>query len=69
MIIMQTFSKNFLTRLQYLFGSSSADEMLLIQTMRLQAMAMQLVYIVRASSTCAQALADHFVSKVEALKK
>ena len=56
-------------RLQYFFSNCSASEMMLIQTTRLQAMAIQLVYIVRASNTSALALADHFVSRVEALKK
>jgi len=56
-------------KLQYLFSNCSAEEMLLIQTTRLQAMAIQLVYIVRASNTSALALADHFVSRVDALKK
>jgi len=56
-------------KLQYFFSNCSASEMMLIQTTRLQAMAIQLVYIVRASNTSALALADHFVSRVEALKK
>lgn len=56
-------------RLQYLFSNLSEDEMLLVQSTRLQAMAVQLVYIVRASNTSALALSDHFVSRVEVLKK
>ncbi|EFX70011.1 hypothetical protein DAPPUDRAFT_328539 [Daphnia pulex] len=55
-------------RLQYMFSNLSTEEMLLIQSTRLQAMAIQLVYIVRASNTSALALSDHFVSRVEALK-
>lgn len=55
-------------RLQYMFSNLSTEEKLLIQSTRLQAMAIQLVYIVRASNTSALALSDHFVSRVEALK-
>ena len=43
--------------------------MLLVQSTRLQAMAVQLVYIVRASNTSALALSDHFVSRVQVLKR
>ncbi len=52
-----------------MFSNLSTEEMLLIQTTRLQAMAIQLVYIVRASNTSALALSDHFVTRVEALKR
>ena len=56
-------------RLQYLFSNLSEDDMLLVQSTRLQAMAVQLVYIVRASNTSALGLSDHFVSKVEIFKR
>lgn len=59
----------FFYSLQYLFCNLSSDEELLIQSTRLQAMAVQLVYIVRASNTSALALSDHFVSRVETLAK
>lgn len=52
-----------------MFSNLSSDEELLIQSTRLQAMAIQLVYIVRASNTSALALSDHFLSRVEALKR
>lgn len=55
-------------RLLYLFSNLSPEELLLVQSTRLQAMAVQLVYIVRASNTSALALSDHFVSWVNALK-
>lgn len=50
-----------------MFSNLTREEMLLVQTTRLQAMALQLVYIVRASNTSALALADYFVSRMEAL--
>lgn len=52
-----------------MYSNLSSDEELLIQSTRLQAMAIQLVYIVRASNTSALALSDHFVSRVETLKR
>ena len=52
-----------------MFSNLSDEEMVLIQTTRLQAMAIQLVYIVRASNTSALALSDHFLSRLEAIKR
>ena len=52
-----------------MFSNLSTEEMLLTQTTRLEAMAIQLVYIVRASNTSALALSDHFLTRVEALKR
>lgn len=52
-----------------MFSNLSSKEKALIQTTRLQALAVQLVYIVRASNTSALALSDHFVSRVKSFER
>lgn len=52
-----------------MFSNLTVKEQALVQTTRLQAMAVQLVYIVRASNTSALALSDHFVSRAKAFER
>ncbi|XP_049803533.1 integrator complex subunit 4 [Schistocerca nitens] len=52
-------------RLQYLFIGVSEDDLALVKQLKLKALALQLVYIVRCSNSSALALCDHFLEQVE----
>lgn len=52
-------------RLQYLFIEQTRDELGLVMQLKLKALALQLMYIVKVSNSSALALCEHFLGKVE----
>ncbi|XP_014277825.1 integrator complex subunit 4 [Halyomorpha halys] len=56
-------------KMQYLFVGLEKDELAAVKQFQLKALALHLVYIVKASNLSALALCDHFVNKVEQTQK
>lgn len=56
-------------RLQYLFVGLEKVEMAAVKQFQLKALALHLVYIVRASNLSALALCEHFLNRVELTQK
>jgi hypothetical protein len=52
-------------RLQHLFVGLKEEDLAAVKQFKLKALALQLVYIVRASNSSALALCEHFLEQVE----
>ncbi|XP_063238670.1 integrator complex subunit 4 isoform X4 [Bacillus rossius redtenbacheri] len=52
-------------KLQYLFVGLNAEDLASVKQLKLKALALQLVYIVRGSNSSALALCDHFLKQVD----
>ncbi|KAJ8873576.1 hypothetical protein PR048_024394 [Dryococelus australis] len=52
-------------KLQYLFVGLNAEDLSSVKQLKLKALALQLVYIVRGSNSSALALCDHFLKQVD----